>query len=53
MDVEKAETVMRLDHLIERLTASYPITPAELSEEPLPEWADEVPSRDFLLKHVS
>ena len=54
MDVEKAETVMRQDNLIERLTASYQITPEELSEEPLPEWdEDEVPSRDFIETRVA
>ena len=53
MDVEKAENVMRRDNLIERLTASYQITPEELSEEPLPEWDDEVPSRDFIETRVA
>ena len=54
MDVEKAETVMRRDNLIERLTASYQITPEELAEEPIPEWEkDEIPSRDFIETRVA
>ena len=54
MDVEKAETVMRKDNLIERLTASYQITPKELSEEPHPEWdEDEMPSREFIETRVA
>lgn len=54
LDVETAETVMRRDNLIERLTASYQITAEEIIEEPPPEWEDDkIPSRDFIETRVA
>ena len=52
--LKKLKPVIRQENLIERLTASYQITPEELSEEPLPDWnEDEVPSREFIETRVA
>ena len=53
MDVEKAENVMRRGNPNRTPRCILSNYPEELSEEPLPEWDDEVPSRDFIETRVA
>ena len=53
IDVKKAETVMRRENLIERLSKTYQITFDEISKEPIPEWNDSAPDREVIETRVA
>ena len=53
IDVKKAETVMRRENLIERLSKTYQITFDEISKEPIPEWNDSTPDREVIETRVA
>ena len=53
IDVKKAETVMRRENLLERLSKTYQITYDEISKEPLPEWNDNTPDREVIETRVA
>lgn len=43
LEVEQTEHKMRHLNAVERITATYHITPEEIDEEPAPQWEDELP----------
>ena len=54
LDIEKAETTMRKENLLERLASAYQITPEELQEEASPTWEEDgVPSRESIETRVA